>query len=130
MLDLLWTGARTVESQVHRELASGLSVPIGFKNGTDGNLQVAIDAIRAASVPHRFLSVTKQGLSAIVETTGNESCHVILRGGNNGPNYSSEHIENCSAQLKKVYMFFKKYNVVIKTIKIFRIGESCSCSHD
>lgn len=74
-------GARTTESQVHRELASGLSVPVGFKNGTDGNLGVAVDAIRAASNGHNFLSVTKQGLSAIVETYGNDSCHVILRGG-------------------------------------------------
>lgn len=74
-------GARTTESQVHRELASGLSVPVGFKNGTDGNTGVAIDALRAAASGHNFLSVTKQGLSAIVETTGNDSCHVILRGG-------------------------------------------------
>ena len=74
-------GARTTESQVHRELASGLSVPVGFKNGTDGNISVAIDALRAAAAAHNFLSVTKQGLSAIVETTGNDSCHVILRGG-------------------------------------------------
>ena len=75
-------GARTTESQIHRELASGLSVPVGFKNGTDGNIGVAIDALRAASAAHNFLSVTKQGLSAIVETTGNDCCHVILRGGN------------------------------------------------
>ncbi|KAI8836631.1 3-deoxy-7-phosphoheptulonate synthase [Chytridium lagenaria] len=94
-------GARTVESQVHRELASGLSVPIGFKNGTDGNLQIAIDAIRAASNPHTFLSVTKQGLSAIVETLGNESCHVILRGGNHGPNYTSSDIQTCVTLLRK-----------------------------
>ncbi|KAJ3217274.1 hypothetical protein HDU67_008186 [Dinochytrium kinnereticum] len=94
-------GARTVESQVHRELASGLSVPIGFKNGTDGNLQVAIDAIRAASISHSFLSVTKQGLSAIVETSGNDSCHVILRGGSHGPNYDADSIKNCVNLLKK-----------------------------
>ena len=75
-------GARTTESQVHRELASGLSMPVGFKNGTDGNVQIAVDAIRAASHPHHFLSVTKQGLSAIVATRGNPDCHVILRGGN------------------------------------------------
>src|SRR5690348_17490559 len=72
-------GARTTESQVHRELASGLSVPVGFKNGTDGNVQISIDAIRAAAGAHHFLSVTKQGLSAIVETRGNDACHVILR---------------------------------------------------
>ena len=75
-------GARTTESQVHRELASGLSVPVGFKNGTDGNIQIAIDAIQAAGHPHHFLSVTKQGLSAIVATRGNPDCHLILRGGN------------------------------------------------
>ncbi|MFL5308331.1 MAG: 3-deoxy-7-phosphoheptulonate synthase, partial [Polyangia bacterium] len=82
-------GARTTESQVHRELASGLSVPVGFKNGTDGNTQIAIDAIQAASHPHQFLSVTKQGISAIVATRGNDACHVILRGGKDGPNYDS-----------------------------------------
>jgi 3-deoxy-7-phosphoheptulonate synthase len=80
-------GARTTESQVHRELASGLSMPIGFKNGTDGNIQIAIDAVRAASHPHQFLSVTKQGLSAIVATRGNPDCHIILRGSSQGPNY-------------------------------------------
>src|SRR3990172_6297363 len=74
-------GARTTESQVHRELASGLSCPVGFKNGTDGNVRIAIDAIRAAQVPHHFLSVTKEGSTAIVSTAGNEDCHVILRGG-------------------------------------------------
>ncbi|TPX69938.1 hypothetical protein SpCBS45565_g02101 [Spizellomyces sp. 'palustris'] len=94
-------GARTTESQVHRELASGLSVPVGFKNGTDGNVGVAIDAIRAASVGHHFLSVTKQGLSAIVATTGNDSCHVILRGGHDGPNYSAGHVRKYSEQIKK-----------------------------
>lgn len=85
-------GARTTESQIHRELASGLSCPIGFKNGTDGNVQVAVDAIRAAAHSHHFLSVTKQGLAAIVATKGNPDCHIILRGGNSGPNYSAEHI--------------------------------------
>jgi 3-deoxy-7-phosphoheptulonate synthase len=84
-------GARTTESQVHRELASGLSCPVGFKNGTDGNLKIAIDAIRAASVPHHFLSVTKFGHSAIVATGGNPDCHVILRGGKT-PNYDAEHV--------------------------------------
>ncbi|KAJ3086866.1 hypothetical protein HK102_012317 [Quaeritorhiza haematococci] len=93
-------GARTTESQVHRELASGLSVPVGFKNGTDGNVRIAIDAIRAASASHHFLSVTKQGVSAIVETSGNESCHVILRGANSGPNYSSEHVAEVAKQLE------------------------------
>jgi 3-deoxy-7-phosphoheptulonate synthase len=93
-------GARTTESQVHRELASGLSMPVGFKNGTDGNVQIAVDAIRAASHPHHFLSVTKQGVIAIVATRGNDRCHVILRGGNAGPNYSPEHIDQASEQLR------------------------------
>jgi len=86
-------GARTTESQVHRELASGLSVPVGFKNGTDGNTQICIDAIRAARDSHHFLSVTKQGLSAIVSTKGNDACHVILRGSSKGPNYDLAGIE-------------------------------------
>lgn len=85
-------GARTTESQVHRELASGLSCPVGFKNGTDGNLRIALDAIKAASQPHRFLSVTKGGHSAIVHTRGNEDCHVILRGGK-APNYDAASVE-------------------------------------
>jgi 3-deoxy-7-phosphoheptulonate synthase len=85
-------GARTTESQIHRELASGLSMPVGFKNGTDGNVQIAIDAIRAASHPHHFLSVTKQGVIAIVATRGNDRCHVILRGGNKGPNFDPENV--------------------------------------
>src|SRR5262249_15136537 len=74
-------GARTTESQVHRELASGLSCPVGFKNGTDGNVRIAVDALKAARAPHHFLSVTKAGHSAIVSTNGNEDCHIILRGG-------------------------------------------------
>lgn len=93
-------GARTTESQVHRELASGMSCPVGFKNGTDGTIKVAIDAIGAASAPHNFLSVTKYGHSAIVETTGNEDCHIILRGGKE-PNYSKEHIAAVNEQLTK-----------------------------
>ncbi|CAJ0648618.1 11700_t:CDS:10, partial [Entrophospora sp. SA101] len=93
-------GARTTESQVHRELASGLSAPVGFKNGTDGNIGVAVDAIKAASAKHNFLSVTKQGISAIVETEGNDSCHVILRGGIGGPNYSAENIKNVVSKLE------------------------------
>ena len=93
-------GARTTESQVHRELASGLSCPVGFKNGTDGNLKIAIDAIGAASHPHHFLSVTKAGHSAIVHTAGNPDCHVILRGGKE-PNYSAEHVRDAVAQLAK-----------------------------
>ncbi|RHZ68895.1 hypothetical protein Glove_292g63 [Diversispora epigaea] len=93
-------GARTTESQVHRELASGLSVPVGFKNGTDGSISIAVDAIKAAGSGHHFLSVTKQGLSAIVETNGNDSCHVILRGGIKGPNYSAENVQNVAEKLQ------------------------------
>jgi 3-deoxy-7-phosphoheptulonate synthase len=91
-------GARTTESQVHRELASGLSCPVGFKNGTDGNVRIAIDAIRAAQSPHHFLSVTKGGHSAIVSTTGNEDCHVILRGGKT-PNYDAEHVDAAAKEI-------------------------------
>ena len=93
-------GARTTESQVHRELASGLSMPVGFKNGTDGNIQIAIDAIGAARSPHHFLSVTKQGISAIVATTGNDSCHLILRGASNGPNFSETAIKAATKKLR------------------------------
>ncbi|MGH1380067.1 MAG: 3-deoxy-7-phosphoheptulonate synthase AroG [Shewanella xiamenensis] len=93
-------GARTTESQVHRELASGLSCPVGFKNGTDGTIKVAIDAIGAANAPHHFLSVTKFGHSAIVSTKGNPDCHIILRGGRE-PNYSAGHVAQISEQLKK-----------------------------
>jgi 3-deoxy-7-phosphoheptulonate synthase len=85
-------GARTTESQVHRELASGLSCPVGFKNGTDGNVKIAVDAIKAASQPHHFLSVTKGGHSAIVSTAGNEDCHIILRGGKQ-PNYDAASVD-------------------------------------
>lgn len=85
-------GARTTESQVHRELASGLSCPVGFKNGTDGNVKIAIDAVQAASQPHHFLAVTKQGRSAIATTAGNEDCHVILRGGKT-PNYDAVSVD-------------------------------------
>jgi len=94
-------GARTTESQVHRELASGLSVPVGFKNGTDGNTQIAIDAIQAAGHPHQFLSVTKQGLSAIVVTRGNPDCHIILRGSNAGPNHGAEDVARAIASLER-----------------------------
>jgi len=93
-------GARTTESQVHRELSSGLSCPVGFKNGTDGTIKVAIDAIGAASAPHCFLSVTKYGHSAIVETSGNQDCHIILRGGKE-PNYSAHHVNAVKSGLEK-----------------------------
>ncbi|KAJ2231411.1 hypothetical protein IWW45_005490 [Coemansia sp. RSA 485] len=94
-------GARTTESQVHRELSSGMSVPIGFKNGTDGNVKIAVDAIKSAESSHCFLSVTKQGLSAIVETQGNKHCHIILRGGGDGPNYEEKYVSSYVAQLQK-----------------------------
>ncbi|MCK6375344.1 MAG: 3-deoxy-7-phosphoheptulonate synthase AroG [Zoogloea sp.] len=91
-------GARTTESQVHRELASGLSCPVGFKNGTDGNVRIAVDAIKAAQAPHHFLSVTKAGHSAIVSTAGNEDCHLILRGGA-GPNYDADSVDAACKEL-------------------------------
>ena len=93
-------GARTTESQVHRELASACSMPVGFKNGTDGGVQIAIDAIRAAAHPHRFIGVTEQGLAGIVSTTGNLDCHVILRGGTTGPNYDAIHVQKTLAALR------------------------------
>ncbi|ADE55534.1 3-deoxy-7-phosphoheptulonate synthase [Coraliomargarita akajimensis] len=96
-------GARTTESQVHRELASGLSMPVGFKNGTGGNVQMAIDAVRSAGVSHWFPSVTKQGVTAIFQTKGNEDAHVILRGGSRtGPNYEAKDIEPVLEDLAKV----------------------------
>ena len=94
-------GARTTESQCHRELSSGLSCPVGFKNGTDGNLQITIDAIKAASGAHHFLSVTKEGNSAIFSTSGNPYCHTILRGGSNKVNYDEKSIDDVSARLDK-----------------------------
>jgi len=93
-------GARTTESQVHRELASGLSCPVGFKNGTDGNLKIAVDAVQAASQPHHFMAVTKDGRAAIAATTGNSDCHVILRGGTT-PNYDAASIQSACAEIAK-----------------------------
>lgn len=93
-------GARTTESQVHRQLASGLSMPVGFKNGTDGNVQIALDAIAAAAGEHVFLSVTKSGSAAIVQTKGNGACHVILRGGKTSPNYDAASVANATVQLE------------------------------
>jgi 3-deoxy-7-phosphoheptulonate synthase len=93
-------GARTVESQVHRQLASGLSMPVGFKNRTDGDVQVAVDAIRSARQSHWFPSVTREGAPAIMETLGNDQTHLVLRGGTNGPNYSSENVRTAAALLR------------------------------
>lgn len=93
-------GARTTECQLHRELASGMSMPIGFKNGTSGNVKIATDAVVAAKHPHCFLSVSTQGLSAIVTTKGNPDCHIILRGGDAGPNYDAHHVDQAVAQSK------------------------------
>jgi len=93
-------GARTTESQTHRELASACSMPVGFKNGTDGGVQIAIDALRAAAHPHRFLGVTEQGLAGIVSTRGNPDCHVILRGGASGPNYDAMSVQKTLAALR------------------------------
>ncbi len=94
-------GARTTESQLHRELASGLSFPIGFKNGTDGGLSVAIDAVGAAAAPHHFMGVTKQGLAAITKTSGNEHGFVILRGGSKGTNYDAASVKTAKETLAK-----------------------------
>src|SRR5450432_3246682 len=98
-----WTaiGARTTESQTHREMASGLSMPVGFKNGTDGGLQIAIDAMGAAMRPHSFLGVDGAGRVAIVRTAGNPDGHIVLRGGNAGPNYTPEHVAAAAAALSK-----------------------------
>jgi 3-deoxy-7-phosphoheptulonate synthase len=94
-------GARTTESQVHRELASGLSCPVGFKNGTDGNLRIALDAVKSASNPHHFLAVTKSGRSAIAATTGNDDCHIILRGGSKAANYDAPSIDAACKEAEK-----------------------------
>ncbi|KAL1883186.1 3-deoxy-7-phosphoheptulonate synthase [Diaporthe australafricana] len=101
VLSLGAVGARTTESQLHRELASGLSFPVGFKNGTDGSLGVSIDAIGAVRHPHQFLSVTKPGVAAIVGTVGNDDCFVILRGGTKGTNYDEKSIKEAKAALQK-----------------------------
>lgn len=94
-------GARTAESQIHRELASGLSMPVGFKNSTDGNIQIAVDAVNAARCQHRFLGISKSGQPSILHSTGNEHCHIILRGGNSGPNYAPEHVHHALKLLKE-----------------------------
>lgn len=94
-------GARTTESQVHRQLASGLSMPIGFKNGTDGNVQVAVDSLVSAANPHFFFGMNDQGRAAVVETAGNHNCHLILRGGTSGPNWDAESLDDAEARLNK-----------------------------
>jgi 3-deoxy-7-phosphoheptulonate synthase len=94
-------GARTTESQVHRQLASGLSMPVGFKNGTSGDVQIALDAIRAAAHPHSFFGVTDQGLAGIVATRGNLDCHIILRGGNTAPNYDTASVQQVLGMLRQ-----------------------------
>ena len=103
-------GARTTESQCHRELASGLSCPVGFKNGTNGNLQIAVDAIGSASNPHHFLSVTKEGRTAIFNSTGNKFTHIILRGGSNQPNYSAQYVQESAELLESASL---KPNIMI-----------------
>src|SRR2546427_5421484 len=97
-------GARTTESQVHRELASGLSMPVGFKNGTEGGIQIAIDAVRAAAHAHRFIGVTEQGLAGIVATRGNPDCHIILRGGASGPNHDAASVRQALASLREAHL--------------------------
>ena len=97
-------GARTTESQSHRELASGLSMAIGFKNGTTGNIQIAVDAVLAARHPHHFLGVSKQGIAAIISTKGNPNSHVILRGSTQGPNYDFQSIEKTITKLKAIHL--------------------------
>src|SRR5437763_9949467 len=93
-------GARTTESQIHRQLGSGLSMPVGFKNRTDGNVQVAVDAVRAAAVPHAFAGIDVTGTPAVLYTRGNRDCHVILRGGNGSPNYGPEPVGDALALLR------------------------------
>jgi len=101
---IAWTaiGARTTESQTHREMASGLSMPVGYKNSTDGSLQAAINAMLAASHPHHFLGINHAGLASIVTTTGNPDGHIVLRGGSQGPNYSVDHVENAAQELTRL----------------------------
>tara|TARA_Y100000389_G_C17383686_1_gene475794 strand:- start:79 stop:1167 length:1089 start_codon:yes stop_codon:yes gene_type:complete len=103
-------GARTVESQVHRQLASGLSMPIGFKNGTSGNIQVALDAIKCANNPHAFLGITEEGTPSVVKTKGNPDCHLILRGGSNGPNYDKIHVDEVEEKINEQNL---KNNIII-----------------
>jgi 3-deoxy-7-phosphoheptulonate synthase len=114
-------GARTTESQVHRELASGLSCPVGFKNGTDGNVRIALDAVKAASQPHHFLSVTKAGHSAIVSTNGNEDCHIILRGGKT-TNYDRASVEAACREAGRLRVEGREYLVKDGDVLHFRFN--------
>src|SRR5881397_2820796 len=102
LADLIsWTaiGARTTESQTHREMASGLSMPVGFKNGTDGSLQIALDAMQSARAPHSFLGIDQEGITSIIRTTGNPAGHIVLRGGRSRPNYDAESIREAESKL-------------------------------
>jgi len=125
-------GARTTESQIHRELASGLSCPVGFKNGTDGNIKIAVDAIRAAQAPHHFLSVTKAGHSAIVSTSGNEDCHIILRGGAK-PNYDAASVDAAAKGLaetgipSRLMIDFSHGNSSKRYEKQVEVGNDVAC---
>lgn len=103
---IAWTaiGARTTESQTHREMASGLSMPVGFKNGTDGSLHTAVNAMLSASQPHRFLGINLEGLASIVTTTGNPDGHIVLRGGKHGPNFDAAHVELAAAELNRQHL--------------------------
>jgi 3-deoxy-7-phosphoheptulonate synthase len=122
-------GARTTESQVHRELASGLSCPVGFKNATDGGVKIAIDAINAAMSPHHFLSLTKEGRSAIFSTRGNEDAHIILRGGNDRPNYDEVSVDQVGQSLEKaglrpnIMIDFSHANCMKKYERQLLVGE-------
>src|SRR5881398_1758676 len=127
-------GARTTESQVHRELASGLSMPVGFKNGTDGGVQIAIDAIRSSAHPHRFLGVTEQGLCAIVATRGNPDCHVILRGGVNGSNYDAVSVQKTAGALVDAGGLLHAHRVVVRSARAAAKNDVAvgiaACGHD
>jgi 3-deoxy-7-phosphoheptulonate synthase len=122
-------GARTTESQSHRELASALSCPVGFKNGTSGSLRIAIDAIKSANSPHHLLSVNKNGGVSHYTSSGNETAHIILRGGNDGPNYSKEHVDQVVAQLNnekllpKVMVDFSHANSQKQFKNQLKVGE-------
>ena len=123
-------GARTTESQVHRELASGLSCPVGFKNATDGSTKVAIDAILAANTKHNFLSITKDGYVATFSTQGNEDTHIILRGGNDKPNYEAEHVEHVAESLEEaglrqnIMIDFSHANCLKQYRRQLKVGEN------